>query len=880
MNTILSFLRGAFLLLALLFSATGLEAQQLSGAYLNGGLTGNTTGVYGTKGVNSNPHPAALANGSAWAHNGKFYMFGGELNGSFSQSTGMEITDRFWQWDEANGWDLISGNTVEAEYANNVWTYTTAVYGTKNTASATNYPGARVGAAYASDGSGVFYMYGGYGVASDGVGALSDLWKYEVSTGFWTWIGGSNLKDVAAQYGTLSGSGLSEPGGRIEANIWVDAAGDVFIFGGGTDTYTQNSNNYNSLMKFNGSDWDWLAGSSALNDAGSGTQPSARRSAGGVYSSDSKFYLFGGTDNATVNNYNLRSDFWSFDGSIWKLVDGTANDDNEVRSPVFPLGDPQMFELDGTIYLQGGYTTLVSPFYQPRYNLMRWNPQDPGFEEVDLFSVLTTPSIYENAYPYYESDAIQSGASFATNNGEVFLFGGRYSQAASGSNNLFVKCNGQSFAYLSGGESISTFRDGSKTFPTSRTEAASCFDTDNAVLYMFGGSFSTSGSISNLGNDLWKFENNEWVWLSGDSTVDGRGLWDLKNTSLVPGPRSSAAMWTDANGDVWLFGGYGKDALGQLGYLNDLWRYQISTGLWYFVKGDDVVNDSGTRGTLGNSDPANFPSSRASMTVWQHSNGHVYLFGGLRSASSSTNRINDFWKWDGIDWTWVGGSSTSNNVGTYGTIGVASPTNYPGARSATSFWGDDDGFYMYGGQGVTSNSVFGYLDQLWFYDATTSQWTWLSGTSNLKDQTSVYGLATDNDASVNPGNNRSGVMWSNNGSDLYLFCGTRDDPNNTNTYTSHNNLWHWNRNDWAWLKGSQTALSSTMIENTGEEGDFSFDYLASARNSPVYWSQGNAFYLWGGRGLNIGSASARLSDMWVLKNPICGMVLLGLRVHQ
>jgi len=46
----------------------------------------------------------------------------------------------------------------------------------------------------------------------------------------------------------------------------------------------------------------------------------------------------------------------------------------------------------------------------------------------------------------------------------------------------------------------------------------------------------------------------------------------------VPGARNSISSWIDSSGNLWLFGGYGYDSTGNVGYLNDLWQYDPSTG--------------------------------------------------------------------------------------------------------------------------------------------------------------------------------------------------------------------------------------------------------------------------------------------------------------
>jgi len=41
----------------------------------------------------------------------------------------------------------------------------------------------------------------------------------------------------------------------------------------------------------------------------------------------------------------------------------------------------------------------------------------------------------------------------------------------------------------------------------------------------------------------------------------------------IPGARIQMCRWVDANGNLWLFGGFGVPASGSEGNLNDLWMY-------------------------------------------------------------------------------------------------------------------------------------------------------------------------------------------------------------------------------------------------------------------------------------------------------------------
>jgi len=45
--------------------------------------------------------------------------------------------------------------------------------------------------------------------------------------------------------------------------------------------------------------------------------------------------------------------------------------------------------------------------------------------------------------------------------------------------------------------------------------------------------------------------------------------------TIVPGARQDAVSWTDSAGNLWLFGGYGVDSLGNTGNHNDLWKFPL-----------------------------------------------------------------------------------------------------------------------------------------------------------------------------------------------------------------------------------------------------------------------------------------------------------------
>jgi hypothetical protein len=206
--------------------------------------------------------------------------------------------------------------------------------------------------------------------------------------------------------------------------------------------------------------------------------------------------------------------------------------------------------------------------------------------------------------------------------------------------------------------------------------------------------------------------------VSGSNTTNQLGTYGIKGVAAsgnVPGARNYPGSWKDANGSLWLFGGYGYAASGASGYLNDLWKW--AGGSWTWVSGSNATNQAGAYGSKGVADPANVPGSRQPSVSWTDAEGDFWLFGGSGyAASGGSNYLNDLWTWDGADWTWVNGSNATNQSGTYGTKGIQVPENVPGARSASVSWTDASGsLWLFGGDGYAASGAFGRLNDLWVY---------------------------------------------------------------------------------------------------------------------------------------------------------------------
>jgi hypothetical protein len=125
---------------------------------------------------------------------------------------------------------------------------------------------------------------------------------------------------------------------------------------------------------------------------------------------------------------------------------------------------------------------------------------------------------------------------------------------------------------------------------------------------------------------------------------------------------------------------------------------------------------------------------------------------------------------------------TPDQNGIYGTLGVGSAGNTPGARVGAAIWIDSSGnIWVFGGDGYDSVGNVGALNDLWEYSA--GQWTWVAG-SNTVGQQGIYGtLGTAAPANI-PGARLQASSWLDSTGNFWLFGG---DGYDTDGYL--NDLW-------------------------------------------------------------------------------------------
>jgi N-acetylneuraminic acid mutarotase len=364
-------------------------------------------------------------------------------------------------------------------------------------------------------------------------------------------------------------------------------------------------------------------------------------------------------------------------------------------------------------------------------------------------------------------------------------------------------------------------------------------------------------------------QSYEWAWMTGSATsVDVAGDYGTiqqSDETNSPGSRFEASTWTDADGNLWLFGGLGEDATGKNGSLNDLWKYDVSTGNWTWMSGSNITDQYGLYGTVGVPSGDNAPGGRNGAESWIDDAGNLWLFGGIGYATSgNANYLNDLWKYNISlnEWTWVGGSKGVNQSGRYGTQGIAETNNWPGARyRLASFKPVGNVVWLFGGFGFANSGLLPlYLNDLWKYDMSTGLWTWMKGSNNT-NQAGNYGTLQVSAATNTPGARYGQCGVADNAGNLWLFGGFGRSVSATNNL---NDLWKFNisTNEWTWMSGSNTAVTNGVY---GNKGSFNTGNYPGSRNAAVLWFNDTFIWLFGGSG-NAASSNGLLNDLWAF-NP-------------
>jgi len=443
----------------------------------------------------------------------------------------------------------------------------------------------------------------------------------------------------------------------------------------------------------------------------------------------------------------------------------------------------------------------------------------------------------------------------------------------------------------------------------------------------------TPGFLPGLLNDLWVFwpgaDGQTGIWIPANlpittTSVTSGGVTTITNTTTTvplqypnqpsgnfaggPGARWGSVTWTDNAGNLYLFGGEGNSGVGG-GLLNDIWRftpghYDTSyttptlnyigsytyTGAWTNVSGVNSVNVAGSYGTIGGASASNLPGGRWGASYCTDASGTVWMFGGQGvDSTGSIGLLNDLWKFSGGQWTWLGpsNSNVSQNDGVYGTQGQVQTGNFPGGRQTAVLWADNSGnIWLFGGLGLDSIGTQNpgntgtlpngttpegaLLNDLWKYNISSGQWTWMSGggSTGLANQIGMYGSQQVPAAGDGPGSRWSAAGWSDSNGNLWIFGGWGYASALAQSTGFLDDVWEYHPSTglWTWWKGSSNVNQSGSYPTQFSDplGLPFVNNQPGGRRGVALWQQDSLDYVWifGGQGYDSIGANGYLGDTW------------------
>lgn len=612
--------------------------------------------------------------------------------------------------------------------------------------------------------------------------------------------------------------------------IFYKISGVILILTLSTTTWAYNNMGFFSRAK--GLIWAWVAGTNTPVPSGTYTSigvasptnyPSAREGHVTWTDTSGNFWIFGGSGYDSAGNQGMLNDLWKYNTATgdWTWVYGS-----------------------GVTYTSGIYGTK------------------------GVTGTGNGPGSRDNATSWVDSS------------GNLWLFGGMGIDSAGSNAELndlwkFTISTGK-WTWMAGSNlTIQSGIYGTKgtstvaTCPGARwqNQQSSWVDT-TGNLWLFGGvGYGSLGSYGSL-NDLWKFNpsTGQWTWMSGSNTINGNATYGTKGTGStlnVPGARAETSVWTDSSGYVWVFGGEGRDSSGTTGYLNDLWRFEISTSKWTWMSGSNLKGAFGTYGTQGASSASNTPGARYTSAGVIDSGGKLILFGGFGyDSTGNIDTLGDLWSFDPTtsQWMWISGNNFSGQMGDYGSVNVTSGTNLIGTRENPVIGLDSSSnLWIFGGRGANSSHTLAYLNDLWKYNFSSQQWTWTGGTSDSPYMPSFGNLGVP-DNTNNPGARLESMNTADPSGDLWLFGGGGVDAGD---YVQQmNDLWRYSptTKQWTWMSGSIYGNSSGVY---GTKGTGSTSNTPGSRSGGVMWADGSGYvWLFGGYGSDYLGSFGQLNDLW------------------
>lgn len=354
--------------------------------------------------------------------------------------------------------------------------------------------------------------------------------------------------------------------------------------------------------------------------------------------------------------------------------------------------------------------------------------------------------------------------------------------------------------------------------------AAVCWTDNNGNFWRFGGDDYS---------DLWQYNPviNQWALVDGTLNTFEPAVYGVQGvpspSSIPSNARHGHPAWKDNNGNLWLYG---------INFSDDLWKFDISTNMWIWVKGSGGGFGTPVYGTQGVPDISNSPGALDEIDCnWTDNTGNLWLY---------THEDGVLWKYTigNNMWTWVKG--TIGSGANYGTIGQLGAGNEPGLFAGSpmvgtlfTMWNDDaENLYMI----VNRDAGVSVNEEIWMYSIALNQWMCKRIDTAPFGGNQVYPVScteTANDFPIPRTEMRT--RWTDQCNRLWVFGGTRY----SDVSTVYNDLWRYDpvSNNWTWIRDGQTPVSF------GTYGVPSANNRPNATAGAQRWTTKEGFWLAGGQ---------------------------------
>ncbi len=574
------------------------------------------------------------------------------------------------------------------------------------------------------------------------------------------------------------------------------------------------------------------------------------------------------------------NDLWKYDISLqqWAWVSGYSNNTG-VLGALGPIGlaSPNYFPAsrldampilanDGMIYIYGGYPTFTTGS-DYRSNLWRYNPNTNAW--TLLYNKTTTGQVVG-----------QVGVESTSN----------HPGAMSGYTSWFY---------------------------------------DNS-LWLFGGTSVNSTDANAVQKKVWKFNLATQMWVCVKNPSSARGSFGQQHVSDANNtPPALIRISTTAilNNEAYFIGGYELGGtttdMETYGTHNSLWKYNMATNNWTWLRGHITTNRPAFFGKKGIEHSDNIPEGKWNTLVWSE-NGLIKTFGGRTNQAGNSL---DIWKYNpgSNNFTWIDGKSLhfkswSGNTSAYvENETVPSIFNMVLPYGGTT-WGEKGSKLWYLSRGSTgllskmweydvntntnlkikesvdiltdygqlnvpadsnvppyrekaclwetnaklymmSGSYNGnFFNDFWVFDKASRQWTWINGVKNNDPAVYQYGPIGQASPSYFPRGRREAITWVDEDENLWLFSGANNESYYLNDFWKYDTV----NNTWTLMGGTQNNCTATAAFFVNNYPPFLIDATA--------WSAGSDLYFYGGTTLIRAETSNTLTtavstDIWKYNIP-------------